>query len=42
MAFITEKGFRLYYEDTGGQRGFGQSPDVFNREIGAFPKAHRP
>jgi 3-oxoadipate enol-lactonase len=89
MAFMTENGFRLHYEDTGGdaptvvflhgaggnhmswgqqvpafaeeyrcvtldRRGFARSPDVpngpgpaerpdvFNREVGAFLKGHRP
>lgn len=67
MAFMTQNGFRLYYEDTGGDapvvlflHGAGgnhlswwrvkaaghstyfEQPEIFNREVGAFLKAHRP
>ena len=54
MAFMEQNGFRLYYEDTGdpgptvlflhGADGNHLSwwQQMFNREVGAFLKEHRP
>ena len=46
MAFMVKDGFRLYYEDSGGNAAghstYFERPDVFNREVGAFLKRHRP
>jgi hypothetical protein len=43
MPFMEQDGFRLYYEDSGGDAPtYVERPDVFNREVGAFLDAHRP